>query len=68
MTAPIRQRFAHSRAGAAVPGDNAAGCTAQLALGTHVILVRCESMQRRAAGPRTRPSGRGGGGGGEPAR
>ena len=28
MTAPIRQRFALSWAGAAMPGDNAAGCTA----------------------------------------
>jgi anti-sigma B factor antagonist len=39
MTPSIRQRFPLSRAGVAVPGGDAAGCTAQLPPGTRVIPV-----------------------------
>jgi hypothetical protein len=37
MTAPIRVRPGLSPVGVAVPGGNAAGCTAQLPPGTHVV-------------------------------
>ena len=37
MTSSIRQRFPLSWSGVAVPGDNAAECTAQLPSGTRVI-------------------------------
>ena len=40
MTSSIRQRFPLSRAGVAVPGGDAARCTAQLPPGTRVIPVR----------------------------
>jgi anti-sigma B factor antagonist len=42
MTSSIRQRFPLSWSGVAVPGDNAAECTAQLPPGMRVIPVRRE--------------------------
>jgi anti-anti-sigma factor len=42
MTSSIRQRFPLSRAGVAVPGGDAAECTAQLPPGMRVIPVRRE--------------------------